>query len=106
MQLEDALRRYPKENLARTPTPLQFLPHLSEQLRVRVYIKRDDLTDLAMGGDKARGWSTKSHRHEPVERMYWSRAEARRAITPVSRRPPLVRWGWSAPSSSVTICGA
>ena len=54
MQLEDALRRYPKENLTRTPTPLQFLPHLSEQLRVRVYIKRDDLTDLAMGGDKAR----------------------------------------------------
>ena len=41
MQLEDALRRYPKENLTRTPTPLQFLPHLSEQLRVRVYIKRD-----------------------------------------------------------------
>jgi 1-aminocyclopropane-1-carboxylate deaminase/D-cysteine desulfhydrase-like pyridoxal-dependent ACC family enzyme len=33
---------------------LQFLPHLSKRLAVQVYIKRDDLTDLALGGDKAR----------------------------------------------------
>ena len=54
MQLEDALSRYPKEDLTRTPTPLQHLPHLSEQLGVRIYIKRDDLTDLTLGGDKPR----------------------------------------------------
>lgn len=54
MTLENALSRYPKENLTRTPTPLQHLPHLSAQLDVNFYLKRDDLTDLALGGDKPR----------------------------------------------------
>ncbi|HUZ88436.1 MAG TPA: pyridoxal-phosphate dependent enzyme [Candidatus Acidoferrales bacterium] len=40
--------------LTRVPTPLQHLPHLSASLGVRVAIKRDDLTDLALGGDKPR----------------------------------------------------
>ena len=54
MRIEDALQQYPKENLTRVPTPLQFLPHLSEDLGVNFYLKRDDLTDLALGGDKPR----------------------------------------------------
>ena len=54
MKIEEALKQYPKENLTRTPTPLHFLPHLSEDLGLNFYLKRDDLTDLALGGDKPR----------------------------------------------------
>ena len=50
----EALSRYPYVTLTRTPTPLQPLPHLSARLGVNVSIKRDDLTDLALGGDKPR----------------------------------------------------
>ena len=54
MTIKDALSNYPKENLTRTPTPLQYLPKLSKELDVNIYIKRDDLTDLTLGGDKPR----------------------------------------------------
>ncbi|MGM9661484.1 MAG: D-cysteine desulfhydrase family protein [Oscillospiraceae bacterium] len=36
------------------PTPLEFLPAMSEKLGVRLYIKRDDLTPLGGGGNKLR----------------------------------------------------
>ncbi len=36
------------------PTPLDEAPRLSAELGVRVLVKRDDLTGLAMGGNKAR----------------------------------------------------
>jgi D-cysteine desulfhydrase family pyridoxal phosphate-dependent enzyme len=52
--LEAALERYPRISLTRLPTPLQFLPALSARLGSRIFIKRDDLTDLAFGGDKPR----------------------------------------------------
>ncbi len=52
--LEQALARYPKEHLATFPTPLHRLEHLSAKLGFDVYIKRDDLTELALGGDKPR----------------------------------------------------
>lgn len=54
MSLQHALQQYPRENLTRTPTPLDYLPHLSQQLNVHFYLKRDDLTDLTLGGDKPR----------------------------------------------------
>ena len=52
--LEDALEGYPRVSLTRLPTPLQALPTLSTQLGPDVLIKRDDLTDLTLGGDKPR----------------------------------------------------
>ena len=52
--LRTALDQYPRINLTRTPTPLDHLPHLSQKLNVNFFIKRDDLTDLALGGDKPR----------------------------------------------------
>jgi D-cysteine desulfhydrase len=52
--LEDALERYPRISLTRLPTPLQALPMLSAKLGPHVFIKRDDLTDLTLGGDKPR----------------------------------------------------
>jgi D-cysteine desulfhydrase len=54
MNIEAALQKYPKEKLLSGPTPLHFLPHLSAYLDVNVYLKRDDLTTLALGGDKPR----------------------------------------------------
>ena len=52
--LEKRLNGYPRIELTRTPTPLQYLPNLSDSLNLKIHIKRDDLTDLALGGDKAR----------------------------------------------------
>ena len=52
--LEEALERYPRISLTRLPTPLQSLPSLSAKLGLQVLIKRDDLTDLGLGGDKPR----------------------------------------------------
>lgn len=52
--IKDALEQYPRISLTRLPTPLHSLPHLSERLGVNVFIKRDDLTDLTLGGDKPR----------------------------------------------------
>ena len=37
--------------LANTPTPIQFYKRIGSNY---VYIKRDDLTDLALGGNKVR----------------------------------------------------
>ncbi len=45
----------PRERFATLPTPLEFLPRLTEKLDgPRIYIKRDDLTGLAFGGNKTR----------------------------------------------------
>lgn len=46
---------YPRERFAVLPTPLHPLPRLTEKLGgPRIYIKRDDLTGLAFGGNKTR----------------------------------------------------
>lgn len=44
----------PRVNLAILPTPLHRLNHISETLGTEVWIKRDDLTGFALGGNKAR----------------------------------------------------
>ncbi len=49
--LLDSLPRYP---LATLPTPLDELPRLSNELGIRVLLKRDDLTGFALGGNKVR----------------------------------------------------
>ena len=36
------------------PTPLEYLPSVSQDLGVEFYIKRDDLTNLGVGGNKLR----------------------------------------------------
>lgn len=60
--IAEALAGFPRESFTRTPTPLHRLPHLSAELgsvenergAPEVWMKRDDLTDLALGGDKPR----------------------------------------------------
>lgn len=45
----------PRIKLANLPTPLQELPRLSKALNgPKIYVKRDDLTGLAFGGNKTR----------------------------------------------------
>jgi D-cysteine desulfhydrase len=51
---EELLDHYPRERLTRAPTPLDHLPNLSGRLGPEIYLKRDDLTDLTLGGDKPR----------------------------------------------------
>jgi len=55
-QLEAALAALPRVTLASVrPTPLEHLPRLSQELGgPQLYIKRDDLTGLAFGGNKTR----------------------------------------------------
>lgn len=49
------LSRYPRIRLAHLPTPLEFLPRLTEHLGgPNIYVKRDDCTGLATGGNKTR----------------------------------------------------
>lgn len=48
------LARFPRVRLAHLPTPLEPLPRLSEALGIDLWIKRDDCTGLAGGGNKTR----------------------------------------------------
>ena len=46
---------FPRARLAALPTPLQYLPNLTKTLDgPKIWVKRDDLTGLAFGGNKAR----------------------------------------------------
>lgn len=49
------LSGFPRVSLAHLPTPLEYLPRLSEHLGgPEIYVKRDDCTGLATGGNKTR----------------------------------------------------
>jgi D-cysteine desulfhydrase len=52
--LAEALDSFPRVTLAHTPTPLDPLPRLGNLLGPRILLKREDLTGLALGGDKPR----------------------------------------------------
>ncbi len=50
-----SLSAFPRVALAHTPTPFEPLPNLTRKLNgPRLFVKRDDCTGLAMGGNKAR----------------------------------------------------
>lgn len=51
---QDYLKKFPRVKLAHLPTPLEYCSNLSKELGVELYIKRDDCTGLATGGNKAR----------------------------------------------------
>jgi 1-aminocyclopropane-1-carboxylate deaminase/D-cysteine desulfhydrase-like pyridoxal-dependent ACC family enzyme len=54
-ELSDRLARFARIRLAHLPTPLEPCPRLSAALGgPDIYVKRDDLTGLAFGGNKAR----------------------------------------------------
>lgn len=49
-----ALDSFPKVGLGIFPTPIHKLENISKKLNVNVFIKRDDLTGLGLGGNKVR----------------------------------------------------
>jgi len=53
--LKKNLEKFPRVNLIHAPTPFRKLDHLTAELGgPDIYIKRDDLTGLAFGGNKSR----------------------------------------------------
>ena len=49
------LARFPRVKLCHAPTPLEFMPNLTKALGgPQLWIKRDDCTGVAMGGNKNR----------------------------------------------------
>ena len=45
----------PRISLARLPTPLEPLDRLSEEIGTRIWIKRDDLTDMVASDRRFQG---------------------------------------------------
>ncbi len=45
---------YEKQTCLHLPTPVNYLPNLSQRLGIELYMKRDDLTELGIGGNKLR----------------------------------------------------
>ncbi len=52
--LTNAIDKFPRVRLGHAPTPLDAAPRLGAALGVELWIKRDDCTGLAMGGNKVR----------------------------------------------------
>lgn len=50
----ESLARFPRLDLAGGPTPLEKLERLSSHLGREIYVKRDDTTPFALGGNKVR----------------------------------------------------
>ena len=48
------MKQFEKESLGLFPTPMYRLPNLSRELGTNVWIKRDDLCGVALGGNKVR----------------------------------------------------
>lgn len=54
-EIKGRIDKFPKKNLIHLPTPLQKMENLSRELDgPEIFIKRDDLTGLAFGGNKSR----------------------------------------------------
>ena len=53
-ELRSVVASYPTVELMDGPTPLHPLPHLGSDLGIDLWLKRDDLTSLGLGGDKPR----------------------------------------------------
>ena len=53
-EIRERLGRLPRLSLAALPTPLEPLPRLSAEVGPRLFVKREDLTGMAMGGNKIR----------------------------------------------------
>lgn len=52
--LQQKLAQFPRLDLVGNPTPLEKLSRLSDYLGREIYIKRDDVTPIALGGNKLR----------------------------------------------------
>ena len=53
-ELVKRINKIPKVKLSMLPTALEYLPNISKELEINLFIKRDDCTGLAFGGNKTR----------------------------------------------------
>ncbi len=53
-ELINKINKIPRVSLALLPTALEYAPNISKYLDINLYIKRDDCTSLAFGGNKTR----------------------------------------------------
>ncbi|MFB0565555.1 MAG: D-cysteine desulfhydrase family protein [Candidatus Aminicenantaceae bacterium] len=54
-EMKERIGKFPKKDLVHLPTPFKKLENLSKELEgPEIFIKRDDLTGLAFGGNKSR----------------------------------------------------
>ena len=53
-ELVSRINKIPRISLAQLPTALEYAPNISKELNINLYIKRDDCTALAFGGNKTR----------------------------------------------------
>ena len=56
------MNRFEKDSLGLFPTPMYRLPNISRALGTNVWIKRDDLCGVALGGNKVRKLEYLLHR--------------------------------------------
>ena len=54
MSVKNRLERFPRARLVATETPVERLDRMSDLLGIDLWLKRDDLTGLGMGGNKNR----------------------------------------------------
>ena len=48
------LERFPRAEIGHLPTPLEAMPNLGQDLGLSLFVKRDDCTGIAFGGNKVR----------------------------------------------------
>ena len=53
-ELVSRINKIPRVQLAQLPTVLEYAPNISKELNINLFIKRDDCTALAFGGNKTR----------------------------------------------------
>ena len=53
-ELVSRISKIPRVQLAQLPTVLEYAPNISKELNINLFIKRDDCTALAFGGNKTR----------------------------------------------------
>ena len=93
-----------KVSILKLPTELEYLPNISKDLGIRLYIKRDDLTPLAMGGNKLRKleYLLKDAQNQDVTMLLPLKLTVKRSTSvPLAAWAPT--WGWRLPSN-MKIC--
>lgn len=86
---------FPAVPLAQLPTPLHRLDNLSRELGKNLYIKRDDLTGTALGGNKVRKLEFLLADAQARGRTWCSPPAAPSPTTPCSPPPAPPAWGWT-----------
>ena len=66
-ELRARIDKLPRMRIAHLPTPLEEMPRLSEELGgPRIFVKREDMTGLVYGGNKARHYE-----HGQSRAIHW-----------------------------------